>query len=149
MKYKKTNRLEKFSAIFIKTGRKAVVLDVIRKLLILIKETLLVKSSVTFVNYALSLVEPPVDIRKTRSGGRLFFVPIPCRSNRKIFLATKFFLEAVAARKKNLRCSLEYAMLLELNDIIRNKACLSLRKKKELMLQASRYKASARFIKSF
>jgi ribosomal protein S7 len=143
------NRLDKFSTIFIKTGKKAVALSVIRKLLILVKETLLVKSSVAFVNYALSLVEPSVDIRKTRSGGRLFFVPIPCRSNRKIFLATAFFLEAVKLRKKNLRCPLEYAMFLELNDIVRNKQCLSLRRKKELMLQAGKYKASVKFLQGF
>jgi len=85
------NRLDKFSTIFIKTGNKAVALNVIRKLLILIKETLSIKSSVAFVNYAFSLVEPSVDIRKTRSGGRLFFVPVPCRSRRRIFLAATFF----------------------------------------------------------
>jgi len=143
------NRLDKFSTIFIKNGNKAVALNVIRKLLILIKETLSIKSSVAFVNYAFSLVEPSVDIRKTRSGGRLFFVPVPCRSSRRIFLAATFFLEAIEIRKKNLRCPLEYAMFLELNDIVRNKQCLSLRRKKELMLQAGKYKASAKFVKGF
>jgi len=96
------NRLYKFSTIFIKTGKKAVALSVIRKLLILVKEMLLVKSSVAFVNYALSLVEPSVDIRKTRSGGRLFFVPIPCRSNRKIFLATAFFFRSGENEEKKI-----------------------------------------------
>lgn len=143
------NRLDKFSRIFIRTGKKAVALGVIKRLLIIIKETLLVKSSVAFVDYAFSLVEPLVDVRKTRSGGRLFFVPVPIRPSRKIFLATTFFLEAVKIRKKNLRCPLEYAMFLELTDIVRNKQCLSLKRKKELMLQAGKYKASARFVKSF
>jgi len=101
------------------------------------------------LNYAFSLIEPSVDIRKTRSGGRLFFVPIPCRPNRKIFLATAFFLEAVKMRKKHLRCPLEYAMFLELNDIVRNKQCLSLKRKKELMLQAGKYKASVKFLQGF
>jgi len=64
-------------------------------------------------------------------------------------LAATFFLEAIEIRKKNLRCPLEYAMFLELSDIVRNKQCLSLRRKKELMLQAGKYKASAKFIKSF
>jgi len=115
-----------------KNGKKNKSHNIIFKLLVLIKEKLpKIESSNNTLDLALSLIEPAFYLKKIKKGGRSFLVPMHCRLNKKIFLGIKYFLEAVRLRRKVLRCPLEYAMFLEVSDILSKKQCVSMKKKKK------------------
>jgi len=145
----KLNRFLKLVTVLMKDGKKASAYRIVQGFLILVKEKMHVISSVNFLDSIISMLEPTFYLKKTKRGGRVLFVPTPCRQNKRMFFGIKFFLEGVFFKKKQHSCSLEYAMFLESQDIFFKRQCVSMKKKIELMNQIFSYKSSSRFLSNY
>ena len=62
----------------------------------------------------LKTIEPVVEVRILRRGGRIYFVPFPLRQGRAFSLARRWLIESAKKRKL---CSIGHCLALELKDI--------------------------------
>jgi ribosomal protein S7 len=62
----------------------------------------------------LKIIEPVVEIRALRRGGRVYFVPFPLRANRAFSLARRWVIGRAKKRKSK---SIGNCLALEFNDI--------------------------------
>jgi ribosomal protein S7 len=63
---------------------------------------------------SLKTVEPIVEVRTFRRGGRIYFVPFPLSVNRAISLARRWVIRSAKKRKGN---TMGYCLALEIKDI--------------------------------
>lgn len=160
MRFKKLNRkyfsnftnneyLYRLIQLMMRHGKYSTVYRIVILSLIFLKETVPnLHSSVKYMEMAIRRLEPTFYLRKQKKSKYTFFIPAPCRPNRRTFFAIKFLIETAKSISKREGLNLSYAIVRECMDVVKNnRYCESIRKKKEFLKNVLKYRYSTRFLK--
>lgn len=132
-------------------GNYQTISNIVTKALILIKEQIpqaQSEGSINFLVKAMTVLEPKFFLRTTRKSGRKFFIPCPCRSERRIFYAVKFFVESVRVLAKRDGIGNSVAIMRECINILIRKDSDAIRKKVGFIQNVFKYKPARRFLRN-